>query len=204
MAMILGLVGLGGVSAFAQDSASPESVEHDLPFQLTGDSVYKEGARVRVGDLRLEEKNATEAVPALDDRSELQKCIQAAPDSLRWSEDGTTIELMVFTSARDTVLTAYCTDRIVLIGGYSQMTPDDSPAGRQFWLFTETPGRQEGRTKSSVTKPLGVGQMPRQTHYRLNELRLIDPKSGRMVFSGTSEDGEWALLSAPFAIKGEK
>jgi len=202
--MILGLAGFGGLFASAGDAASSTSVEDDPPFQLTENSVFGKGAPFRVGDLRLEEKNPADAVPALDDREELQRCIQGAPESLRWSEDGTTIELAVFAAAGDTVLTAYCDDQIVLIGGYSQKTPDGDPTSRRFWLFTVYPGQLDSRTKVSVHRPLAVGQMPRQTYYRLNELRLIDTESERVVFSGTSKDGEWALLSAPYAIRRER
>ena len=90
-------------------------------------------------------------------------------------------------------MTAYCTDCGIIAGGYSQRASAEED-DRQVLLFIA------GSDSSAATYVLHKGLAVESSGlYTLNEVRAIDPASGHILFAATSEDGEQALLVAPFA-----
>ena len=197
MATFLGILSLSGLYSHAGDVGRAGSAQ----FAVTKNSVL--GGNLPIGDLSVEGELEADssAASAPGSWSELQRCIQEGPDWLRLSEDGTTLEVRFpwGSTPLDQVLTTYCDDGIILVGGYRQTTSDDDPSRRKAWLFSMVSAIQSSPTKMTFTKAYSVGSWARETRYTLNEVRSIDPASGRILFSGTSENGERALLSAPFA-----
>ncbi len=203
-AALIAVVSLSGVYAPARavDPKVSTPPQNLVPFELSRDSVLR-GVPLKIGDLSLvsEPEAGTLARSAAADPTVWERCLQAGPDWLRWSDDGKSLDLKSpwGSPSRDQVLTAYCNDGIILIGGYQRRAADDD-SHRWTWIFTKIESWSSPAKVSFLDRPFAVGSWPRQTRYALNEVRAIDPVSRRILFAGTSEDGKEALLAAPFAI----
>jgi hypothetical protein len=191
--VIAAVLALAGISALDTDART-------LPFTLTKHSVSK-GRPVPIGDLQVQTLNPAPPSDSQGDRETLERCVQEGPEWFRWSDDGTTLELDWFSTARDRVLAAYCADGVILVGGYEARQIDEDPSRRRAWLFSMVRAHDHGPVRVFFDDTYLVGEPPREIRYTLNELRSIDPAAGQMVFSGTSEIGKRALLRAPFVVE---
>ena len=187
--------------ARAGDSSAPGFYQDSVPFAHSRNRVL-DGIPLKIGDLsvvsELEADSIARSAPL--DRATLARCIEAAPDFLQWSEDGTSVEFKGAWHARegaiDRVLTAFCVDGNVLIGGF-----EDPPGHGWHDVIFLKPATWSTPIKESFNlHPYAVGTWPHETTYTLDEVRTIDPVSRTIVFSGTSENGDKVLLAAPFAI----
>ena len=91
------------------------------------------------------------------------------------------------------LVTAYCTDCTIIAGGYSQRESDEEGDRKVLFFIADS---DSSRATVILNKEFAVES---SDSYVLNEVREIDPASGRILFAATSVDGEEALLAAPFA-----
>jgi hypothetical protein len=202
-AVFVAIATLGAVRtpARASDSNGPAFIQDNVPFKLSRNSVLQ-GVPLKIGDLsvvsELEANSIARTAPL--DRATLERCIEAAPDYLQSSEDGTSPDFRGIWHARngaiDQVLTAYCVDGNVLLGGFQ----DPPGHGWHEWMFLKLATWNTPIEETHSLHPFAVGTWPHETMYSLDEVRTIDPVSRTIVFAGTSEHGDKALLAAPFAI----
>jgi hypothetical protein len=190
--------------ALAGDSSVPGFYQDSVPFEHSRHPVL-DGIPLKIGDLsvvtEMEADSIARSAPL--DRATLERCIAAAPDFLQWSEDGATLEFKGVWHARagaiDRVLTAFCVDGNVLLGGF-----EDPPGHGWHDVMFLKRATLSTPTKSSFNlHPFKVGTWPHETMYTLDEVRTIDPVSRTIVFAATSDNGDKALLAAPFAIVTE-
>jgi hypothetical protein len=180
-----------------------QAAERDLPFPLTRNSLMK-GTYVQAGDLTIvsESEIGSAMLGTGMSHEDIQRCVDLGPDWLRWSDDGRHLE-STFPSSwtlTDRVLTTYCRDGFILVGGTRDVMRDGATPTRQAWIFEMVFALQSSPTKISFG-PVPVGSSVDPPRYTLNELRSIDPVTGRMLYSATSADGEPVLLSAPFVVE---
>jgi len=165
-------------------------------FKLSRNSVLK-GVPLKIGDLaavtELEADRITRS--ASSDPGSYERCVLGAPDWVRLSRDGTSVEIdPPFGKPSMVVQTSYCENGVVMIGGSLRLAPGESDSPRRSWLFVITPGRDPVTLGFGPRNVRGAGQ------HDLNEVRAIDPVSKQILFVATSEDGKEALVAAPFAI----
>lgn len=194
------LAAAAALSTAPRAGVPPSVVESkdSLPFTISRDSVL-EGVPMKIGDLVVVTEAEANAIAkhAADGRHRWGRCVEAGPTWVRWSDDGTRLELISpwDLSRGSRVATAYCAEGIVMIGGATP-SPESDEGETEAILFVGGGAAGERRT-------LAFGKHERAdngTIYRLTETRAIDPVSRRILFAATSEDGEEALLAAPFAI----
>jgi hypothetical protein len=191
------LIVIGGsgmqVSYAGDGAAIPRFHKADLPFALTENSVAK-GAFVFIGDLRVEGPAVTALGPS--DPEQLQRCIEAGSEWLRWSSDGMSIEMTWAPREGNTVSAVYCDSDVILVGGISRKNPANTA-----WLFEMIRDVQAAPTRVYFTSKFASGKRAQEKRYILTEVQSIDPRAGRIVFRGMSERGEAVELSAPIAIR---
>ena len=165
------------------------------PFELSRDSVLK-GSPLKIGDLSfVSELKANSTMKGVSlDPTLLERCLQVGSDWLRRSDDGTRLELTQpwGSPPRQQLVTAYCTDCAIIAGGYSQQASGEGGDRRVLFFIADS-----GPATLVLRREFAVES---SDSYTLNEIREIDPVSGRILFAATSEDGEEALLAAPFAV----
>ena len=200
-AVVLSVVVGRGACHPSAAAASPNGVlvpTDRAPFVLSANSVQTADPLV-IGDLTLVPEQEADALArsAAADPTQSEGCLQAGADWIRRSDDGTSLELKNSWGVPplDQVLTAYCHDEIVLVGGFLRRARNDE-SGRRGWIFEVVAG-DDSAAKIFFDVPFAVGSRGR---YTLNEVRAIDISSRRILFAGTSERGEQAFLTAPFAV----
>jgi hypothetical protein len=169
-----------------------------LSVHAESDSLFR-SAGVSVGHLTLEQRDPAPASAVLEGAEEVQRCLREGPEWLRASGEDWTLELTRYWIGEDEVLASYCDEGVFLVGGYQQKDPPEDPSRRQPWLLVLLPDLMSDPIKVFPASTYAVWRS--RAPYTLNELRSIDPDSGLLTFSGTSDSGERALLSAPLAIE---
>jgi len=195
---------LSGIPVTAADTVSVVVPKDHVPFELSRNSVIR-GTPLKIGDLTpVTQMEADEMVRnSRSSHEQWDQCVQTGPQWVRWSADGSELELTYpWNSFPQThVLTAYCDEGIVFLGGFCVLPPDQVPpddgGDRRIVFFKASPDGPFGPTTVSNDQTFDVGKSER---YRLNEIRAIDPISRRLLIAGTSVKGESVLLAAPFAF----
>lgn len=196
---VLTLIGSSAFAYAAGEVARPFP-DRAVPAELAKKRIVGRKPLI-VGDLKPASASEADVLMnrASDDLRMLDKCVEIGGDLIQRS--GHTLELAApwGFAASTQILTAYCNDGIVFLGGSRQEVEDGTS---QTWLFywNRKPGQEFGPVSMMPRKVYGPGNWRGRTPYTLTELRAIDPISRQLLFAGTTADGREELLAAKFAI----
>lgn len=199
VAAVAALLSLAGAYAAAGigDPKQTAGFENNPTLELSRDSVLQ-GDRFLIGDVKLVSPVEADAlaVSASSGAPQWSRCLTNGPDWLRESEDGGGLDLVPpwGSAAKDRIITAQCNAGQIRIGGHTLLRGSDESVVKRAMLFLSVPSR-DGPVKIVFTKQYAANGM----RLTLNEIRAIDPASGRILFSATHEDGTRALAVAPYA-----
>ena len=192
LALIATILSLGGYTSPA--SAGDTLTHMSRNTVLDGDPLV-------IGELSpiSEEEAESLAASTATALPQWQRCFQTGSEWLQWSEDGSKLDLkQPWGSPTEAQLwTARCNEGWIVAGGYAYVREAREDADKRVLFFVHDPADRTP-VAIGILKAIAVGS----DRVTLNEVRAIDPVSGRMLFAVTStKGGRQYLATAPFTSR---